>query len=335
MRWRRATTCLVLLALALGLPSAPRSLAQDSPVETAKEAAAPGCYDGIGFTYTDAERQEASDDNDLWEFLEPHIACAGFDQPSLSAQCTGPVTLSSVEAEAVWVVCLVVAYTDGGGDAIDLASDTFKLYSDDTPFAANSEVSALAPAPYDIAPPGTRIVAGDSGGGLVAFGIPTDMADDAERDMLLVWAGNGPDLPGNGTRDPLVIIVADREPNVLTLLTEHGVDITSGATPETGGAATEEALTVGEGGTVALTGQADAISDPFTLPAGLYIVEANYAGEGNFQVWARTEADGDTLVINEIGSYSGEGALRLRADARLIIDVTGAGPWEVSIRPAF
>lgn len=59
---------------------------------------------------------------------------------------------------------------------------------------------------------------------------------------------------------------------------------------------------------------------------GFAILNMRFRGDGNFAIWAYG-ASGTDLLVNEIGSYSGEALL----GGAILLEIIADGPWELSI----
>ena len=74
------------------------------------------------------------------------------------------------------------------------------------------------------------------------------------------------------------------------------------------------------------------------LPEGTYLVKSQHAGKSNFSVGLlRADGSGSTLIVNDIGDYSGERLVQISEGfsdltpgiSALVIQADG--PWEVTI----
>jgi hypothetical protein len=52
----------------------------------------------------------------------------------------------------------------------------------------------------------------------------------------------------------------------------------------------------------------------------------SHQGSGNFAIWAYSE-DGTDLLVNEIGTYTGESLL---ADGTFVLEITADGSWTIT-----
>ena len=82
-------------------------------------------------------------------------------------------------------------------------------------------------------------------------------------------------------------------------------------------------------------GSEPTVTDSFAVPSGVLTVSGTHEGDGNFSVWALTEDGPIDLLFNVIGPFSGQSALDVDPESRLILEVEANGPWEVVIAPAF
>ena len=84
------------------------------------------------------------------------------------------------------------------------------------------------------------------------------------------------------------------------------------------------------------SGTSSAVTDPFVLPAGVFVVAGSYDGDENFIVHAFDEAGNQEFLINEIGPFTGETTLQIAEETRVILNIdANNGPWELSVSPAF
>ena len=83
------------------------------------------------------------------------------------------------------------------------------------------------------------------------------------------------------------------------------------------------------------SGTTATVTDPFVLPAGVFVVAGSHQGAGNFAVWIYDETGARDLLFNEIGLYEGETTMPIETESRVILDVEADGAWEISVESAF
>lgn len=83
---------------------------------------------------------------------------------------------------------------------------------------------------------------------------------------------------------------------------------------------------------IVLSGAGDTVTDPVAVESGLGVITMTHQGEANFVVEERGGAvdDFDSLMVNEIGSYSGLVARNLQG-GEFYLDVSADGPWEIVV----
>lgn len=83
---------------------------------------------------------------------------------------------------------------------------------------------------------------------------------------------------------------------------------------------------------IALKGHGQKVTDKFTPPGALTTIHLTHDGDSNFAVFAYDAAGKKTLLVNEIGHYSGTHLLD-GSDAPLFLEVQADGNWTVEIKP--
>jgi hypothetical protein len=73
-------------------------------------------------------------------------------------------------------------------------------------------------------------------------------------------------------------------------------------------------------------GRGDAVLLVAPPSSGLASVMISHQGSGNFAIWAYSE-DGTDLLVNEIGTYTGESLL---ADGTFVLEITADGSWTIT-----
>jgi len=81
---------------------------------------------------------------------------------------------------------------------------------------------------------------------------------------------------------------------------------------------------------IVLQGFGQTATREFTLPAHKSVAEFVHSGASNFTVWVFSGAD-ESLLINEIGAYSG--MRPLVKSGSIMLDIEADGQWSVHIRP--
>jgi hypothetical protein len=191
------------------------------------------------------------------------------------------------------------------------------------PTVPPSPVASLEPEPALAA-----IDLSGTGNAVPRFEIPADSAAVADiahtgASNFAVWAVN----EGGEQTDLLVNVIGNYAGTVL--FDESAGSHTVAFDVEAGGAWTITIKPVTEAfrwdGTETLTGTGDhvAILDPAS--SGLKSMTLTHAGDGNFAVWAYGPAT--DLLVNEIGSYSGEVLL---PDGTFLFEITANGAWTLS-----
>lgn len=94
----------------------------------------------------------------------------------------------------------------------------------------------------------------------------------------------------------------------------------------------EESGPVEEPEEIVLSGSGDTVTDPVQVEEGLGVINMAHQGQGNFAI---EEVNGavdefDTLLVNEIGNYTGANASNLLG-GEMVLDVQADGPWEIVI----
>ena len=80
-------------------------------------------------------------------------------------------------------------------------------------------------------------------------------------------------------------------------------------------------------GSQALAGRGDDVATLEPRSSGLQTVTINHSGSSNFVVYAYSSGAGASLLVNEIGQYSGEVVL---PDGTFFIEINADGNWSVS-----
>ncbi len=82
-------------------------------------------------------------------------------------------------------------------------------------------------------------------------------------------------------------------------------------------------------------GDTDAVSSLIELESGNVTVDMEHQGQENFAVELLDEngaqAGFDSLVANEIGTYSGSNSIEVPDDGTYILDVEADGPWSIEL----
>ena len=84
------------------------------------------------------------------------------------------------------------------------------------------------------------------------------------------------------------------------------------------------------------TGTGDKVLNT-NLEDGNYVFKMQHTGESNFIVWLHDDDDGLDLLVNEVGTYSGEKLVKVGdgifelAPGAFIIEVTADGDWSIEI----
>ena len=142
----------------------------EGAVNRAREGLDSSCFDGVGFTYTLEQEQDADDDNDLGEFLLARSACSWNEEiPMISALCTPSV--QGVKAGATIVVCAVTVINPEEGDAVVVSALDFSLLANTRAFEADLEVSKRVDPLMDIASQPIKLRAGDAAQFVVVFDV--------------------------------------------------------------------------------------------------------------------------------------------------------------------
>lgn len=82
---------------------------------------------------------------------------------------------------------------------------------------------------------------------------------------------------------------------------------------------------------VLLSGTGQRVTDLIVPPAAINRVEAQHNGQRNFQVTAYDATGERTLLVNEIGGYSG--GVLLVASSEVFFEVNADGNWSLSVQP--
>ena len=84
------------------------------------------------------------------------------------------------------------------------------------------------------------------------------------------------------------------------------------------------------------TGTGDKVLNT-NLEDGNYVFNMQHTGESNFIVWLHDNDDYSDLLVNEVGTYSGEKLVKVGdgffelAPGAIIIEVTADGDWSIEI----
>lgn len=96
-----------------------------------------------------------------------------------------------------------------------------------------------------------------------------------------------------------------------------------------GSGASTGRLTGSAGSAAVLSGTGDMVVPFYASQSGLWIFTLQYSGESNFIIWLKDEnGKRVSLLVNEIGIYSGTKPLKLDA-GKYYLDVTSSGQWTV------
>jgi hypothetical protein len=273
------------------------------------------CDDGIASSITVQGAEDAGDANFTTEtrYIVETTACGS--GVSLMAGCGAPV--EGLQEEAALIACLVYVGNEGQSSGISVAAQDFSLLSNSDNFAASSELSKQVLLPeHDIASEPLEVPYNQEASGLVVFEVPTDVA---QEDMVLQWTRDRPVTTVQGELPGLQIIVHDREPVLTEVLS---VMLGTPVAPQ------------GEGSSItdlSFRGTSDDVIGPLDLEPGLYQVWARFTGDENFVIWVRQGDGTSDLLVNEIGSYSGESTFSVETSTQVVLEVEGIGPWEVQI----
>jgi hypothetical protein len=273
------------------------------------------CDDGIGRTFTDQESESVGFTDD--DFSNDVKACIGsMFAPMFYAQCSPP--LESAQPEEALVVCVVSVFNFGQRKDIEAGADDFSLLSNTDSYEVNIDVSQqVAPPEFRIPSQPAPVPEGEYVLRVVAFDVPEEVA---KEDMVLQWTGAGPAETTRGELPGLQVLVQAREPALAEAVTSTQSEPRSdsqGAQASVGGQS--------------YTGTSDDVIGPLDLVPGLYQVSARYTGDENFVIWVRLGDGTSDLLVNDIGSYSGESTFSVETSTQVVIEVEGIGPWEVRI----
>jgi hypothetical protein len=68
------------------------------------------------------------------------------------------------------------------------------------------------------------------------------------------------------------------------------------------------------------------------LPDGLRRITMNHDGSSNFAIWVyNSDASGRSLIVNEIGAYSGSTGLDVDGDIYAVFDIEADGNWSITV----
>jgi hypothetical protein len=84
-----------------------------------------------------------------------------------------------------------------------------------------------------------------------------------------------------------------------------------------------------------LSGSGSIVTDPITLPAGVYSVTGSHRGESNFIVSAITQSGDEEFLFNEIGRYSGTLSMDIETSGPVVFTVEADGAWTLEIEDPF
>lgn len=75
------------------------------------------------------------------------------------------------------------------------------------------------------------------------------------------------------------------------------------------------------------SGRGDGVTEEYHIPMGVYRLKIQHNGESNFVVY--NMANGNNLLVNEIGKY--RGSVFVEGDSSLLLDVTADGSWSATV----
>jgi hypothetical protein len=294
------------------------------PVDAAKTQASDGCTDGIGTTYRTDDLATATEDGTGTAFVRAHSACTevGFlSGVSLLATCSRAVVGPTQEAFALY--CRVAVTVPPQGPPLRLNADQYALVSNAGRYSPDAGLSVSIPEGQNL---GARpIVAQPNSTTLayLAFAIPPE---ERTREALLTWT-----MPGSArgelrhTRE-LKVLIAERDAWLAGFAALYSADDRASYTSNMPSSAPAPD---------SLSSNSNSVSEPMPLPAGTYVVSADYIGATKFAVWIHAASGGSDRLFDAVGIYSGQTTFTLDRDETVIFEITGLGGWVVETRPAF